>query len=364
MEARAHPLQAERLKALYSYEVLDTDPEKEFDDVIKLAAQTCGTAISVVNLIDAERQWFKAEVGLGVRETPLATSICSHVILEDDFVEIGDTLLDPRMIDNPLCCGEPGLRFYAGALLRSDHDLPIGTLCVLDWQPRILTPLQRDTIRVLARQVMAQLDLRRALRSAALLRQEVDHRVKNSLMSLSSLAGIQARATASPEARAALSEIQGRIKTVSMLHELLYKTDAGARIELGSYVAHVGDYLQAVAPDAVCLHIEADPVMVNSHQAAAVGTLINEFAANSFKHAFPDGRAGRVSFLIRRQDDGTVLLECADDGIGLQARTTGARNPGLGMKIVEATARQLGGRMHIPETGRGLTIRVGFRPHL
>ena len=120
MKADIHPRQSERLQALYSYEILDTDREKEFDEVVALAANLCGTSVSVINLIDAERQWFKAEVGIGARETPLETSLCSHVILQDDFVEIADTLRDPRMQDNPLCNGDPGLRFYAGALLL-DH---------------------------------------------------------------------------------------------------------------------------------------------------------------------------------------------------------------------------------------------------
>ena len=132
MEAKPHPQQSDRLRALYSYDILDTDREKDFDDIVKLAAAVCGTAISVVNLIDSDRQWFKAETGLGVRETPLATSICSHIILEDEFVEIRDTLEDLRMADNPLCCGESGLRFYAGALLMTEQGLPLGTLCVLE----------------------------------------------------------------------------------------------------------------------------------------------------------------------------------------------------------------------------------------
>lgn len=132
MRAPAHPRQPDRLRLLHSYEILDTDREKEFDDVVKLTAEICGTAISIINLIDAERQWFKAEVGLGVRETPIESSICSHMILQEDFVEIYDTLEDPRLADNSLCSGDPGLRFYAGALLRSDEGLPLGTLCVLD----------------------------------------------------------------------------------------------------------------------------------------------------------------------------------------------------------------------------------------
>lgn len=193
MKAAHHPRQSERLTALYSYEVLDTDREAEFDDIVKLAAAICETPIAIINLIDAERQWFKAEVGLGQTETPLATSFCSHAILQDAFVEINDTATDPRMIGNPLVHGTPGLRFYAGALLKSENGLPIGTLCVLDLVPRHLTPLQRDAIRVLGCQVMAQLDLRRALHTAETLRKEVDHRVKNSLQLLSSLTALEGR---------------------------------------------------------------------------------------------------------------------------------------------------------------------------
>ncbi len=176
MKAELHPRQAERLRALSSYDILDTDRQQTFDDVVQLASQLSAVPICVVNLIDADRQWFKAEVGLGMRETPIDTSLCAHVILDTDFVEIPDTLADPRRADNPMCRGDAGFRFYAGALLRSDAGVPLGTLCVLDYRPRTLTPLQRDTLRVLARQVMAQLDLRRALRTADILRREVDHR--------------------------------------------------------------------------------------------------------------------------------------------------------------------------------------------
>ena len=112
--------EAQRLKALRDLDVLDTPPEQAFDDLVGLAAQICQAPLAMVSLVDAERQWFKAETGLGVRETPIETSICAHVILEEDFVEIHDTLEDTRMQDNPLCCGDPGLRFYAGALLRTE----------------------------------------------------------------------------------------------------------------------------------------------------------------------------------------------------------------------------------------------------
>jgi PAS domain S-box-containing protein len=156
--------EARRLEALRRYEVLDTPRETAFDEIAQLAAEICGTPIAVVNLIDEGRQFFKAEVGLGVRETPLETSFCAKAILEDDFLLVPDATVDPRFDRNPLVTGEPGLRFYAGALLKTPEGLPIGTLCVLDTAPKALTPLQQRTLQVLARQVMSQLDLRLSLR--------------------------------------------------------------------------------------------------------------------------------------------------------------------------------------------------------
>jgi GAF domain-containing protein len=105
MKAEHHPLEPARLAALRAYDILDTPRESDFDDIVMLASRICGTPISVINLIDETRQWFKAETGLGVRETPLDTSICAHVILEKDFVEISDTLADVRMAvsQTPVC---------------------------------------------------------------------------------------------------------------------------------------------------------------------------------------------------------------------------------------------------------------------
>lgn len=153
-----------RLEALARYEILDTPREKDFDDVAALAAAICGTPIAVVNLIGEGRQFFKAEVGLGVRETPLDSSFCAHAILEEEFLLVADATKDARFVRNPLVTGEPHLRFYAGALLRTEDGQPIGTVCVLDYEARELTPTQTQTLRILARQVMTQLDLRLALR--------------------------------------------------------------------------------------------------------------------------------------------------------------------------------------------------------
>ncbi|MGF7154712.1 PAS domain S-box protein [Novosphingobium gossypii] len=157
--------ESDRLAALGRYAILDTPREPEFDDIVRLAADVFGAPISVVNLIASGRQWFKAEIGIGADELPLDVSICAHAILQPGIFVVPDTIDDPRFACNPLVTGEPGLRFYAGALLETPDGLPLGTVCVLDTKPRPegITDRQRLTLELLSRQVMTQLELRREI---------------------------------------------------------------------------------------------------------------------------------------------------------------------------------------------------------
>jgi PAS domain S-box-containing protein len=157
--------EAERLSALKRYGVLDTPAERDFDDLVRMTSDLLGAPIAAVNLVDADRQWFKAEVGLGVREMPLDNAICTRLLLSQGELVIPDLLQDPRFACNPLVNAGPGLRFYAGELLRTAEGLPLGTLCVLDTVPRPqgLTEGQRFALQTLSRQVMSQLELRRAI---------------------------------------------------------------------------------------------------------------------------------------------------------------------------------------------------------
>nr|WP_111298316.1 GAF domain-containing protein [Paracoccus saliphilus] len=139
-----------RSSALRRYRILDTPREADFDDIAAMAAEVCQTPIAVVNFVDSERQFFKAEVGLGVRETPLDTSFCGHAILSEDMMIVPDARNDPRFDGNPLVTQEGGLRFYAGALLKTHDGYPIGTVCVLDTTPRVLDESQIRTLKLLA----------------------------------------------------------------------------------------------------------------------------------------------------------------------------------------------------------------------
>jgi len=154
--------ETERLEALHSYQVLDTDPEQALNDLVQLSAFICGTPISLISLIDDERQWFKARTGTDVLQTPREYSFCQYAMRANDVYEVPDMAADARFANNPLVTGDPHIRFYAGAPLLTPEGQPLGTLCALDTVPRQLSSDQREALRVLARQVMTHLELRRA----------------------------------------------------------------------------------------------------------------------------------------------------------------------------------------------------------
>jgi PAS domain S-box-containing protein len=152
-----------RLEALQRYAILDTFPEQEFDDLSRLAAMICGTPIALVSLVDADRQWFKAKVGIDDSETPRDIAFCGHAIMQRDVMVVPDALADERFRTNPLVTDRPKVRFYAGAPLITQEGHALGTLCVLDHVPRDLTPDQKQALQALGRLVVAQIELRRSV---------------------------------------------------------------------------------------------------------------------------------------------------------------------------------------------------------
>jgi diguanylate cyclase (GGDEF)-like protein/PAS domain S-box-containing protein len=149
-----------RLKAVHQFEVLDTPPESDFDDLVKLAAMIFNVPISTVTIVDEHRQWFKAAVGLPVRETARDISFCTHAIELEQPLVVENTALDPRFSGNPLVLGAPNLGFYAGIPLRTREDFAIGTFCIMDQKPRPFTKDKLEILRVLANQAMKLLELR------------------------------------------------------------------------------------------------------------------------------------------------------------------------------------------------------------
>ncbi|MBN8873175.1 MAG: sensor domain-containing diguanylate cyclase [Rhodospirillales bacterium] len=153
----------ERLEALRSYAILDTACETSFDDIARLAARLLRAPMAAVSLIDADRQWFKARVGIGVPETPREHAFCAHAILADTPLVVPDAREDPRFFDNPLVADDPSIRFYAGVPLVAPNGHALGSLCVIDQERRTLSDDDLEILVSLARTVMTTLELHRAM---------------------------------------------------------------------------------------------------------------------------------------------------------------------------------------------------------
>ncbi|MDH3607227.1 MAG: diguanylate cyclase, partial [Acidimicrobiia bacterium] len=163
MRAELPANETQRLAALAEYDILDSLPEAAYDDITHLASELCEAPIAAVSLIDEERQWFKSTFGLEVSETPRDQAFCAHAILGTEVMVVPDAQGDARFADNPLVTSDPAIRFYAGAPLTTPGGEVLGTLCVIDHVERKLTAAQERSLVALARQVMAQLELRRLI---------------------------------------------------------------------------------------------------------------------------------------------------------------------------------------------------------
>ena len=364
MLADIHPRQDQRLATLRAYNILDSENEAEFDDIVALASAICDVPVSLISLVDDDRQWFKARVGFEPQQTGLDQSVCSHAILQDDFLEVEDMSADIRTADNPLHTGDPNVKFYAGATLVAPDGMPIGTLCVLDTKPRKLTAFQRQALKTLSRQVMTQLELRKRLMQEEALRAEMDHRVKNSLQTIASVMRVASRGVSDREALEVLELVERRISAVASLHSELTGREGAGFVDTRHYLERVVGLLADVAPDNVEMTVTASDVAIDARNASAIGMIVSEFVANSIKHAFPDGQQGAVRISLDRCAGNGWTLRCADDGVGRQAGDSagpGADDTGLGATLMSSAAAQLQAELEYDVRDSGTVLSVRFR---
>jgi two-component sensor histidine kinase len=358
----------ERVAALRSYDILDTPPEPDFDDVVRLVAQVCEVPRAAINLIDEDRQWFKAEIGLGMRETPIDVSICAEVVLRPGLTVIPDVREDPRLASNPLVTGEPHIRFYAGVLLETSDGLPLGTLCVLDDDVRDLSAPQAFALQTLARQVMALLELRRALaqrdRALAageraeerqtLLTRELHHRVKNTLATVQAVAGSTARsATDLEQFRHAFG---ARIASLARTHAIITEDERQAasllellRVELGRFSETSTRRVQLDGPT----------VRLPSEIAIPLGMAIHELTSNSVKYGSLSSEFGSVLVTWHVADEGErarLRLEWVERG-GPAVRPP--TRQGYGSRVLDRIlVAQVRAEVSIDYTAQGLIVLI------
>ncbi|MGH8215929.1 MAG: GAF domain-containing sensor histidine kinase, partial [Rhodanobacteraceae bacterium] len=374
------PRQAQRLAALRSYDILDTPVEGAFEDITRIAALVCRVTIAAVNLIDENRQWFKSEIGLGVREMPLDALFCAHALLQNEFMEIPDARLDPRFRHNPLVMDGPHLRFYAGALIRTAEGFPLGTVCVMDTRPRRLNEEQRHVLRALARQAMTQLELRRTMIVAARahryrgrLMAIAGHDLKQPLTTMTMVLDMlpaptpadRRRIDVAKEAAARLREELDGLSRASRLDE-----DADAieleSLQIDELIAEVADsWLRAAKDKGLGLQVRVIDAAVRTH-AGMLRAMLDNLVGNAIKYT----THGSVTIACR-EADGDLWIDVADTGKGipedrrdemftafrqLDPDTDGL---GLGLSIVKSTADILGYRLSLEcGEGRGATFSV------
>ncbi|MEA2323434.1 MAG: hypothetical protein QOD81_3284 [Solirubrobacteraceae bacterium] len=386
----------ERLTALRSYELMDTPPEDVFDDLTALAAQICGTPVSLVTLIDAERQFYKSRVGVDGTETPRDSSFCAHAINDDGLFVVPDATRDPRFSNNPDVVGGLGIRFYAGAPLVTPDGLGIGTLCVIDRVPRDLTPEQERSLRALSRAVMAHIELRRQnarLRDLDRLKDHfvavISHELRTPLTSIRGYLELLLAGDAG-----ALNDTQRRFVGVAdrnagrlerLVGDLFFiaRVDEG-RVQIDATATDIAalahEAVEAARPVAeakdIALSVSAGAVPPLVGDPGRLAQMLDNLVSNAIKFT-PAG--GRVDLRVHAAD-GAVTVEVQDTGTGIpaseipllfgrfyraqSAMDDGIPGTGLGLGIAKAIAEAHGGIIAVQSTvgaGTRFTVKLPAR---
>ena len=353
--------EALRLEAVKRYAILDTASDESFDAITALAADIFDVPVSTISLVDHDRIWFKSHHGLAMSEIGREQGLCGSAIHSDGPWILTDARTDIRSHTHSLVVGEFGLRFYAGVPLRTHDGHNIGTLCVIDRQPRLVDQRQIGRLKKLATIVMGKLELgltaRRAQARAEVLAGETDHRVMNSLQFVSSLLTIQSRAVGTGVAARQLTVAAERIAAVARMHRYFSTLDTAEAIPILDYMHRLcADLAGILVADIDVSGIEGTVSFAQSH---AIGLIINELVTNAKKHG-----AGRIAVTFARANDGNYALSVADGGEGLPAGYSPGRDEAdsIGMKVVSALANQLRGTVTAGPnpTGRGARFAVIF----
>jgi two-component sensor histidine kinase len=350
--------EAERMAAVRRFNVLDTPPDGAFDRVTALAARRFGVPISIISIVDENRIWFKSHHGLPVEQIDRAPGLCASAILANEPYLLPDASIDPRSLANPLVAGEFGLRFYAGVPLTTSDGYNLGTLCVIDKEPRPIDQSQIEDLKDLASVVVDQLELRLSARlavgQAKLMAREIDHRVMNSLQFVSGLLTMQSRSPELGEAATHIKMAANRVAAVAQVHRHFIADEADE--------TSCVDFIRRLCADLASIldrpiEVYGNDVKVPTTWVQPIGLLVNELVTNAAKHG-----AGHIEVTYAKNDQEHRIIVC-DEGEGLPADfDPSAATKSLGMRVISSLAQQLHGRVEARnrEGTKGSCFEVAF----
>lgn len=354
------PQEAQRIEAVRRYDILDTPPDGCFDRITAIAAKLFSVPISIISLVDHDRIWFKSHHGLDVEQIDRASGLCASAILQDEPWILTDARADVRSLANPLVAGDFGLRFYVGVPLRTSDGFNLGTLCVIDREPRTVSEEQIEHLSNLASLVMDQMELRlsarravselsqvvtekdAALKRSAMLAMEIDHRVMNSLQLISGLLNVQSRAFGKSDAADQLTLAASRVSAIAQVHKHIYSNESADTTNCKAYLermcAELSGMLLSDNPGEIIVQgVDAE---VPTAWIVPIGLIVNELVTNASKHG-----GGQITVAVEKSASGGYSLSVSDDGAGLPPGFDPGSGRGLGMKVVSSLVQQLGGRL-------------------
>lgn len=373
--------EAERLRAVKRYDILDSEAEGIFDEITAVAADFFDAPVSLISLLDADRQWFKSHHGTEIKETPRELAICGHAILGEGVLVVDDATKDARTADNPLVTAEPNIRFYAGAPLVTNDGHRLGTLCVIDDKARPkATPHQIEVLKRLARLVTYELDLRLAHRQRLEQLSIISHELRSPLNAILGFSDVMREEVFGPMGNPRYSAYAEDIHRsgrhlLSLVNDLLDvgKLQAG-KFELHEEIVDLVEVITEVADRArheaqkrgVAITMETPASLQITADRRAMVQILTNLVGNAVKFSNPEGH---VTIRLALAED--IVIQVVDRGIGVAPEdlpkifdsfTQGGHSrggTGLGLSIVKHLAELHGGSASAKsDQGFGTTMTI------
>lgn len=370
-----------RLQSLRDYDILDTPREEPFDGLARLVADRFEADIVLISLMDDDRQWFKSAYGMEADQTARECAFCNYTIVEEGLFVVEDALEDERFVDNALVTEEPHIRFYAGYPLSSKDNLPIGTLCVIDREPRDFSDEDGESLRNFATQAESLLELhlktknleernreleetqerlRETIQEKESLLDEVHHRVKNNLQSIMSFLRLQSREVDGSSAQHVLAESEQRVRSIMLIHERLHQVGNETTVDFVDYCRDlISSLFGAYSDPDQRIENELDVTLetLDVQYVVPLGLFVTEATMNALEHAFEGQEEGMVRIDCHRSD-GRIQLTVTDDGSGLPKSPESLQEESFGMRLMRTLGvDQLGGDLEYESDG-GTTVKL------